>query len=60
MWKDVSTSWEPLKNLREANPIEVAEYDISNKIESEPTFSWWVPHTLKKRDRIIGAVNNSY
>ncbi len=25
-------------------------------IDHEPAFNWWVPHTLKKRDRIISMV----
>jgi hypothetical protein len=55
-WKDGSTSWENLKDLKEANPIETAEYAVAHSLTSEPAFSWWVTHTLKKRDRIISAV----
>ncbi len=25
-------------------------------IDHEPAFNWWVPHVLRKRDRIISAV----
>jgi hypothetical protein len=25
-------------------------------IDHKPAFNWWVPHVLKKRDRIISAV----
>ncbi len=25
-------------------------------IDHEPAFTWWVPHVLRKRDRIISAV----
>ena len=28
-------------------------------IEEEPAFAWWVPFTLRKRDRIIASVNES-
>jgi hypothetical protein len=59
-WKDGSSSWTPLKDLKESNPVEVAEYAAANKIVSEPAFSWWVPFTLKKRDRIIAAVNSRF
>ena len=59
-WRDGSTSWEPLATVKESNPIEVAEYAVANKIATEPAFSWWVPFTLKKRARIIAAVNNRY
>ena len=39
-WKDVSTSWEPLKYLKEAKPIQVAEYAMINKLDKEPAFRW--------------------
>jgi hypothetical protein len=59
-WKDGSTSWEPLAKLKESNPVEVAQYAVAHKIEKEPAFAWWVPYTLKKRERIIAAVNKRY
>ena len=57
-WKDGSSSWIPLKILKESNPIEVAEYAVSRGIEKEPAFNWWVNHTLRKRDRIIKQVQH--
>ena len=54
-WKDCSTTWEPLKELKESNPIKVSEYAIANKIDHEPAFAWWVPDTLHKKNRIIKA-----
>lgn len=59
-WKDGSTSWESLANLKESNPIEVAEYAISRELADEPAFAWWVPFTMRRRDRIIAAVNRRY
>ncbi len=59
-WKDGSTSWETLADLKESFPIQVAEYAVTRGVEKEPAFSWWVPHFLKKRDRIISAVNQRY
>jgi hypothetical protein len=41
-WRDGSTSWLPLKQLKETNPVEVAEYAKANKIDNEPAFDWWV------------------
>ena len=52
-WKDGSVSWVPLKDLKASNPIEVADYAVSNNIEEEPVFKWWVKDTLRNRDRII-------
>ena len=45
-----------LKDLKESNPIEVADYVTAPNIQDEPAFAWWVPFTLQKRDRIITAV----
>jgi hypothetical protein len=30
-WKDGTTTWIPLKDLKETNPVELAEYAIANK-----------------------------
>lgn len=59
-WKDGSTSWERLADLKESNPVQVAEYAVANKIESEPAFAWWVKDVLRRRDRIIAKVKSRY
>jgi hypothetical protein len=59
-WKDGSTTWVPLKDLKELNPIEVAEYAVANKIVEEPAFAWWVRHALRVRDRAIKKVKSKY
>ena len=58
LWKDGTKQWIPLKHLKESNPVEVAEFAVARGIADEPAFAWWVPFTLKKRDRIIAAVNS--
>jgi hypothetical protein len=55
-WKDGSTSWDTLADLKESHPIETAEYAVTKGIDLEPAFNWWVPHVLKKHDRIISLV----
>ena len=55
-WKDGSETWIPLKDLKESNPVEVAEFARARGIEDEPAFAWWVPYTLRKRDIIISKV----
>ena len=55
-WKDGSTSWENLVDLKESHPVETAEYAKIVGIDHEPAFNWWVPHVLTKRDRIISLV----
>ena len=53
---DGSTEWIDLATAKEAYPIQAAEYAVANKLVSEPAFAWWVPYTLRKRDRVIKAV----
>jgi hypothetical protein len=55
-WKDGTTSWERLADLKVINPIEAAEYAVARGIEDKPAFAWWVNFTLKKRERIISVV----
>lgn len=50
------TEWMDLKIAKEAYPIQVAEYAVANKLVSEPAFAWWVPYTLRKRDRVLKIV----
>jgi hypothetical protein len=56
LWKNGDTSWEKLKDMKEANSIEAAEYAVTKGISEEPAFNWWAKHTLKKRDSIISLV----
>jgi hypothetical protein len=55
-WKDGTTSWEGLAELKESNPVEVDEYEATKNLHDGPAFAWWVSHVLKKRNRIIEAV----
>jgi len=34
----------------------LAEYAVANQLVEEPAYKWWIPHTLKKRDRILSMV----
>jgi hypothetical protein len=55
-WKDSSTSWENLADLKDSHPLETAEYALTQGIDHKPAFNWWVPYVLKKRDQIIYLV----
>ena len=59
-WKDGSTDWITLKELKESYPVELAEYAIANKIDDEPAFAWWIPFVMKKRERILSKVKSKY
>jgi hypothetical protein len=58
--KDGTMTWERLVDLKESNPVEVADYAIAQGIENESAFAWWVPFTLRRRNRIIAIVNSHY
>ena len=57
---DGSTAWLPLKDVKESNPIELAEYAIQNRIDDEPAFKWWVSLVIRKRNRMVNKVKKKY
>jgi hypothetical protein len=59
-WKDGSSDWVDLKDLKASNPVEVAEYAVANKIVEEPAFKWWVANVLRRRNRIISKLKSRY
>jgi hypothetical protein len=59
-WKDGSTNWVALKDMKHSYPVQVADYAIANQIDDQPTFAWWVPHVLKKRTRILSKIKSKY
>jgi hypothetical protein len=59
-WKDETTSWERLVDLKESNPVEVAECAAAKSLLDTPDFVCWAPHVIKKRSRIFAAVTNHY
>jgi hypothetical protein len=58
--EDGSTSWVKLSDLKESDPIKVAEYVTANKLDQEPAFVWWVPFVLRKKSRIIAKFKSRY
>jgi hypothetical protein len=59
-WRDGSADWVELKDLKDSYPVELAEYAITNGIQEQPTFAWWIPYVMKKRARIINKVRPKY
>jgi hypothetical protein len=55
-WRDGSTSWQSLTDLKESHPLKVAEFAYMAGIASEPVFNWWVGWVIKKQDHIISLV----
>ena len=56
IWKNGSTTWEKLSDFKECYPVQTAKYAVTNDIDTEPAFIYWVTHTLNKRDSIISIV----
>ena len=48
-WRDGSSDWIAMKDLKESYPVELAMYATDRKIDDEPAFAWWVPYVLKKQ-----------
>ena len=49
-----------LKYIKEAYPVQIAEYAVAEKISVDPPFDLWVPHTLQKRNETIANVKSKY
>lgn len=59
-WKDGSSTWVPLKDMKDSYPTQTADYATAMRLAAEPAFAWWVPDVIKKRDRIIAKVKSKY
>ena len=55
-WESGETSFIALKDIKEQNPIEIAEYALANKLDKEPAFAWWVRTAIKQRNTIISKM----
>ena len=56
LWKGGTITWVPLKDLKESNPLQVAEYVVAQNLIDEPAFAWWAIPTIQSRDQMIGAI----
>ena len=54
-YKDGTTQWHKLKDVKDDFMVQIAEYALTVGIADQPAFAWWVPYTIKKRDRILKA-----
>ena len=59
-WRDGSMDWHKLAEVKDAYPVQLAEYAIANGIDHEPAFKWWVRKTIKRKDRMISKVKSKY
>jgi hypothetical protein len=59
-WRDGSTNWEKLADLKASNSVEGTEYAVVDWLVKEAGFKWWVPHVIRGRKRIISKVKSQY
>jgi hypothetical protein len=53
-------TWVPLKDLKDTNPVELAEYAMTNGIDDEPAFLRWVPKVILHRECICKKSKKKY
>ena len=58
-WKDGSTSFIPLRKMKNAYPVETADYVVANNLDKLPAFSWWVPTVLRRRECMISKLKKN-
>ena len=44
--EDSSVDWVPLNDLKQSNPVEMAEYAVANQMSDEPDFNLMIKETL--------------
>ena len=59
-WRGGSGDWVSLKDLKDSYPIDLAQYAIDNKLETEAAFAWWVPYVQRKKRIIIQKLKSKY
>jgi hypothetical protein len=59
-WRDNTTSWVSLDELKASNPVQVAEYAYSNHLIDEPAFKWWAKKVLRQRNHIVSKIKSRY
>ena len=57
-WCDGSFDWLPLQQVKNSNPVELADYAYRHGINDEPAFNWWTKHVIKKRERMTNKVQS--
>ena len=49
-WKNGSTSLEKFSELKECHLVQTTEFAVSQGIDHEPAFNWWVKHQEKRQN----------
>ncbi len=54
------TAWLPIKDVKESNPIKLAEYAVLSRIDEEPAFKWCVSLVMHKQNQMVNKVKKKY
>jgi len=60
VWVDGSMDWVRLAEIKDAYPVQVAEYALANGIAHEPAFNWWVYKVMQRKERLIKRVKSKH
>jgi len=52
--------WVRLAEIKDAYPVQVAEYVLAKGIAHEPAFNWWVHKVMERKERLIKRVKSKY
>jgi hypothetical protein len=55
-WKDGSTTWVTLEDMKNSHQIQFAEHATQRRVAGDTAFAWWTQHVLNKCCRIIGKI----
>ena len=59
-WKDGSTNWISLKDMKASYAPQIAEHVVASHIDQEPAFIRWVQHVIRKKRAVISKVKSTY
>ena len=59
-WEHSLMTWESMNDVKQCYPLQLYECSHQAQISQETAFSWWVPHVMKKRNKIISKVKSKY
>ena len=56
IWKEGSIYWKKISDVMDYHPLATDEYAVSQSLDHEPEFKWWVTFVLKNCVGIIPLV----
>lgn len=59
-WRDGSTSWHPLVEIKNSFPLHLAEYAVKHSLQDELAFKWWIKEALRRKKYMIKAAKTRY